>query len=115
MILIAIFNLIISEHAEKCKDDTFYGDAMYHFFSGMLLEAWKSKTMAHSDRIAYTWAGAIFFATTWKYIRDNPAHRNSRKYGISWQTKDDFLYLGCTLILLINYFPLAYKNISLCL
>jgi len=80
----------------------------------MLLEAWKSKTMAHIDRVSYAWAGSIFFATTWKYIKDNPAQRNSRKYGISWQTKDDFLYLGCTLILLINYFPLAYNDVPLC-
>jgi hypothetical protein len=53
LILIIIFNITISEHAEKYKDNTFYGDALYHFFSGMLLETWKSKTMAHNDRVAY--------------------------------------------------------------
>ncbi|CAG8843708.1 20737_t:CDS:2, partial [Gigaspora margarita] len=70
----------------------------------------------YSSRIlrAYAWSGTIFFAATWKYIKNNPSQCNSKKYGISWQTKDDFLYLGYTLILLISYFPQAYAGIPLC-
>ncbi|CAG8850303.1 19452_t:CDS:2, partial [Gigaspora margarita] len=53
--------LAISKHAEKYNNDTFYKDALYLFFLGMLLEAWKSKTMTHFDQIAYAWSGTIFF------------------------------------------------------
>ncbi|GET03185.1 hypothetical protein GLOIN_2v1811542 [Rhizophagus clarus] len=53
------------------------------------------------------WLYKVFYFSTF-------TQRNTRKYGISWQTKDDFLYLGCTLILLINYFPLTYEDIPLC-
>ncbi|GES92372.1 hypothetical protein GLOIN_2v1811542 [Rhizophagus clarus] len=36
----------ISEYAEKYNDNTYYGDAIYHFFSGMLLET-------YNDQVAY--------------------------------------------------------------
>ncbi|PKY37582.1 hypothetical protein RhiirA4_450455 [Rhizophagus irregularis] len=48
------------------------------------------------------------------YLLSNPNQRNSQKYGISWQSNDDFIYLGTTLILLIHQFPNNYPGTPLC-
>jgi hypothetical protein len=56
----------------------------------------------------------IFFATTRYYLVSNKNQRNSQKYGISWQSNDDFIYLGTTLILLIYHFPNYYPGTPLC-
>ncbi|CAG8772142.1 15072_t:CDS:2 [Gigaspora rosea] len=54
----------IVQHATEYNDDSFYGDALYHFFAGLLLESWKSRSMDHLNRIRFAWAAVIFFATT---------------------------------------------------
>ncbi|EXX61378.1 hypothetical protein RirG_171690 [Rhizophagus irregularis DAOM 197198w] len=107
-------NLAIVQHAIEHNDDSFYGDAMYHFFAGLLFESWKSRTMEHLKRIQFAWAATIFFAMTRHYLISNQCQRNSQKYGISWQSNDDFIYLGTILILLIHQFPNHYAGIPLC-
>ena len=70
--------------------------------------------MDHLNRIRFAWAATIFFATTRYYLVSNKNQRNSQKYGISWQSNDDFIYLGTTLILLIYQFPNYYPGMPLC-
>ena len=79
-----------------------YGDACYHFFCEILFESWKSRSMAHIDRIGFAWSACIFFARVRHFLKTNPATCNGNKFGISWQICDDFIYLELTLILLIQ-------------
>ncbi|CAB4409103.1 unnamed protein product [Rhizophagus irregularis] len=102
------------QHAIDHNDDSSYGDILYHFFAGLLFESWKSRTMDHLSRVQFAWAATIFFAMTCYYLLSNPNQRNSQKYGISWQSNDDFIYLGTTLILLIHQFPNNYPGTPLC-
>ncbi|RIB13070.1 hypothetical protein C2G38_2041275 [Gigaspora rosea] len=91
-----------------------YGDICYHFFCGMLFESWKSRTIAHIDRVGFAWSACIFFAGMHNFLKINPATCNRNKYGISWQSCDDFIYLGLTLILLIQNWPNFYSDYPLC-
>lgn len=102
------------QHAIEYNDDSVYGDILYHFFAGLLFESWKSRTMDHLSRVQFAWAATIFFAMTRYYLLSNQNQRNSQKYGISWQSNDDFIYLGTTLILLIHQFPNHYPGTLLC-
>lgn len=55
-----------------------------------------------------------FFAGMQNFLKANPATRNGNKFGISWQSCDDFIYLGLTLILLIQNWPNFYLDYPLC-
>src|SRR5690349_21304093 len=101
------------QYSIEYNNDYFYRDALYHFFAGLLFESWKSHTMDHLNRIRFAWAATIFFATTCNYLILNQNQRNSQKYGIFWQSNDDFIYLGTTLILLIYQFLNHYPGMPL--
>ncbi|CAB4386984.1 unnamed protein product [Rhizophagus irregularis] len=103
-----------TDYSVKNNDDEMYGDACYHFFCGILFESWKSHSMAHIDRVGFAWGACIFFAGVQHFLKANQATCNGNKFGISWQSCDDFIYLGLTLILLIQQWPNFYSNYPLC-
>ncbi|RIA84535.1 hypothetical protein C1645_832097 [Glomus cerebriforme] len=63
---------------------------------------------------AFAWAAVIYFSAVHNHVKKFPAYKNSMIYGMPNQTRDDFIYLGCTLILLIRQFPKDYPNQPLC-
>ncbi|UZO07154.1 uncharacterized protein OCT59_027449 [Rhizophagus irregularis] len=103
-----------TDYSVKNNDDEMYGDACYHFFCGILFESWKSHSMAHIDRVGFAWGACIFFAGVQHFLKANQATCNGNKFGISLQSCDDFIYLGLTLILLIQQWPNFYSNYPLC-
>ncbi|UZO29538.1 uncharacterized protein OCT59_023008 [Rhizophagus irregularis] len=103
-----------TDYSVKNNDDEMYGDTCYHFFCGILFESWKSHSMAHIDRVGFAWDACIFFAGVQHFLKANQATCNGNKFGISWQSCDDFIYLGLTLILLIQQWPNFYSNYPLC-
>ncbi|CAB4437270.1 unnamed protein product [Rhizophagus irregularis] len=103
-----------TDYSVKNNDDEMYGDACYHFFCGILFESWKSHSMAHIDRVGFAWGACIFFAGVQHFLKANQATCNRNKFGISWQSCDDFIYLGLILILLIQQWPNFYSNYPLC-
>ncbi|GBC35239.1 hypothetical protein GLOIN_2v1844828 [Rhizophagus irregularis DAOM 181602=DAOM 197198] len=80
------------------------------FFSSSVLKG----NMAHIDRVGFAWDACIFFAGVQHFLKANQATCNGNKFGISWQSCDDFIYLGLTLILLIQQWPNFYSNYPLC-
>ncbi|GET65599.1 hypothetical protein GLOIN_2v1844828 [Rhizophagus irregularis DAOM 181602=DAOM 197198] len=80
------------------------------FFSSSVLKG----NMAHIDRVGFAWGACIFFAGVQHFLKANQATCNGNKFGISLQSCDDFIYLGLTLILLIQQWPNFYSNYPLC-
>ncbi|POG58670.1 hypothetical protein GLOIN_2v1885673 [Rhizophagus irregularis DAOM 181602=DAOM 197198] len=83
-------------------------------YSGLTSNILNPKDKQVDESAERFFSSSVLKGKSTTFLKANQATCNGNKFGISWQSCDDFIYLGLTLILLIQQWPNFYSNYPLC-